>query len=198
MASDGDAAEGLGEGEEVLEDAFIDYRDAGLRLPPVPLDLVADLDEYGDFFYGSEKLDLFDRQGFHDSAMAAGGDRQIAFGHVGHGVNSWFLCYRLQLDSLAVYTRLPFGGVYNDDEAALPGLNAVAAKLESLITAAEAAAAAGRLAPGHRLVVALDMVEGSGWEVAGRGDGWHESLSPLDDAMALLAAPALEEDEQQA
>jgi hypothetical protein len=176
-----------------LEEACFAYQDAGLRLPPIPRQLVEELDEFADWRWGSDNINLEDREGLIEAARQPGGEDEVAFGHIGHGVSSWWLCYRLKLDALAVYVRLAFGGAYDDAEAALPRINDVAASLEELVPAAEAAKEAGRFRGGHRLIVVLDERErnGSYWEIAGAADGSHPSDDPIDDALAFLSKPAL-------
>ena len=174
-----------------LEDAFVRYQENGLRLPPVPRDLVDELDEFADWRWGSEDLNLEDRDGFVDAARQPGGERVVAFGHVGHGVSSWWLCYLLKLDALAVYVRLAYGGVYEDAAAVVPEINEVSAALEELIPAAEAAKKAGRFRGGHRLIVVVDDKQAGFWEVAGGRDGRQRSRDPLGDAMAFLSQPVL-------
>jgi len=49
---------------------------------------------------------LEDLAGFVVASQEAGGDSEVAFGHLGHGVNGWWLCYRLNRDALAVYRHL--------------------------------------------------------------------------------------------
>jgi len=180
-----------------LEEAFFAYQDAGLRLPPIPRQLVDELDEFADWRWGSDNINLEDREGLIEVARQPGGEDEIAFGHIGHGVSSWWLCYRLKLDALAVYVRLAFGGAYDDAEATLPRLNDVAAALEELVPAAEAAKEAGRFRDGHRLIVVLDERErnGSYWEIAGAADGPQPSDHPIDDALAFLSQPALSDPE---
>ncbi len=174
-----------------LEEAFHRYQENGLRLPPVPRMLVDELDEFADWHWGSEDLNLEDRDGFLDTARIPGGAAEIAFGHVGHGVTSWWLCYRLQLDAVAIYVRLVYGGVYEDTDANLPGINAIASRLEDLIPAAEAAKAAGRFRGGHRLIVVVDEKRDGFWEIAGGADGPKHDADPIGAAMGFLTQPAL-------
>ncbi len=165
------------------------YGGAGLRLPPVPPALAAELIEQDEWQFGTQEVDLTDRAGFLADARAPQALAQVGFGHVGHGVNSWFLCYRLIEGPLAVFVRLGFGGVYDPDPAlSLRGANAVTAAVGRLL---DAAAAGGRFAPAQRLVVVLDEVAGSGWEVAGpQGRAWENSDDPLAAAAAFLAGAA--------
>ncbi len=193
MASDASAQDDGDDEPSALEDAFVRYQENGLRLPPVPRELASELDEFADWHWGSEDLSLEDRDGFVDTARQPGGPVEIAFGHTGHGVNSWWLCCRLQTDALAVFVRLAYGGVYEDAAATLTALNDVAAELESLIPAADAAKRAGRLRGGHRLIVVADQMRRGFWEVAGGADGAQNSRDPLGDALAFLSTPVLNE-----
>jgi hypothetical protein len=180
----------------VLEDAFVQYDEAGLRLPPVPRALVAELDEFDDWYWGSEQLDLTDVSGFWDAARQPGGESAVAFGHLGHGVSSWWLCYRLQLADLAVFIRQGYGGVYADAAADGPRVSAVYEQLESLIPAAEAAKKAGRFQGGHRLIVVHDELHGSSWEIAGaEGDlsQPHKTGRPITQAMDFLSQARVRE-----
>lgn len=179
------------EGVSVLEAAFLQYDENGLRLPPVPRELIPELDEFSEWTWGSEPLNLEDLNGFLEDVRQPGGDAEVAFGHVGHGVSSYWLCYRLKLDALAVFVRQGYGGTYNDNEAALPVINAVAAALESLIPAAEAAKKAGRFQTGHRLIVVVDELQSSFWEIAGSGGKQHASGDPIEDALDFLSQPVL-------
>ncbi len=176
-----------------LEEAFQRYQENGLRLPPVPRELVDELDEFADWRWGSEDLNLENVDGFLEAARKPDGEPVVAFGHVGHGVSSWWLCYLLLRDSIAIYVRLAYGGAYEDTEANLPGINAVAAGIETLIPAADAAKAAGRFQGGHRLIVVLDEKRESFWEIAGGRDPAQVTDHPIDGAMGFLSQPALNE-----
>ena len=191
-----DASDRAGDDEDepsALEDAFVRYQENGLRLPPVPRDLVDELDEFADWRWGSEDINLEDRESFLDAAHKPGGQAEIAFGHVGHGVSSWWLCYLLRTDALAVYLRLAYGGVYQDSEETTARANEAAAALEELIPAAAAAKAAGRLRGGHRLIVVDDDKQGGFWETAGDLAGPQPSDDPLGAAMAFLSEPVVDE-----
>ena len=71
--------------------------------------------------------------------------------------------------------RLAYGGVYEDAAAVVPEINEVAAALEDLIPAAEAAKKAGRFRDGHRLIVVVDDKQAGFWEIAGGPDGRQRS-----------------------
>jgi hypothetical protein len=170
----------------VLEAACDAYREAGLRFPPVPLELTDDFDEQaGEWHYGTTDASLTDRIAFEADAQNPATPAQVAFGHVGHGVASWWLCYRLIRPSLAVFVRQSYGSAYEDnEEASRDRVNVVTAEIEELIVLADAAQAAGSLPAGQRLIVVVDDVEGSYWQV---GSG---PQAPEDGSDALFAAVA--------
>ena len=181
-ADDPDAPEGA------LEEAFLLYRDAGLRLPPVPRELADSLSEQADWEYSSAPADLSDRAGFLADAAKPGADLAVAFGHTGHGVASWYLCYRLIRGPLAVYLRQRFGNAFDTEETGHALVNATMIAVEDLIVAADAAQQTGRIGPGQRLLVVVDDLEGSGWRVLGApGSTWHKDEVPLIAAADFLA-----------
>jgi hypothetical protein len=165
------------------------YRDAGLHLPPVPRELADRLQELAEWQYASAPVEPSDRANFVALAGDAAAVPEVGFGHVGHGIASWWLCYRLIRGPLAVFLRVSYGGVYTDNEAAGSFFNATVERIEELIVLADAARAAGRIGAGKRLAVLVDFVEGSGWQMLGTEPDWQASSSPIDAAMAFLAAP---------
>lgn len=172
----------------VLEDAFIDYRDAGLRLPPVPRELAGELDEFADWRWGSDDVSLDDAQGFLERARDPAAGPEIAFGNIGHGMQSWWLCYRVITPAVAVFVRQPFGGAYGDRTAEAAAANETAELLEDLLVVAEGAKGEGRIPEGGRLVVMLDETGLQGWEITGGGKEWQDSPSPIEDALAFCEA----------
>jgi len=170
----------------VLAKASPLYREVGLRLPPVPPDLADRLQEQAEWLFGTDTVELSDRSGFLAAARDPATPAQIGFGHVGHGITSWWVCYRLFRGPLAVYLRHGFGGVYNDHDASLGVINPIVERVEQLIVFADAGSRAG-VPPGQRLVLVIDDLGGSGWEIVGGSDGWQDSNQPIDDVMAFLA-----------
>jgi hypothetical protein len=162
------------------------YRQAGLSLPPVPRELAGRLREYAEWEYGTEFADLTDQNGFLIAARDPETPTQVGFGHVGHGITSWWLCYRLIGESCAVYFRQSYGGAYDDHEAAQSFINPIVEQIAVLISRADAAHSSGRIAPDRRLVVVIDSLGGSGWQIAGDAHGWRDSDKPIDEAMAFL------------
>jgi len=178
------------EPDDALEEAFLLYRDAGLRLPAVPRELVDRLEQQAEWQYATEPTELTDRAGFLAEAAKPKAGPSVAFGHTGHGIASWYLCYRLIRGPLAVFVRQRFGGSYDDEEIGLAVTNATAMAVETLVVAADQARAAGRLGPRERLVVVVDDVDESGWQVmGGKAADWHPDETPIAAASAFLAAP---------
>jgi hypothetical protein len=174
--------------ESALEEAFLLYRDAGLRLPPVPHELAEALGEQADWEYASAETDLTDRAGFLAEAARADAPTSVAFGHVGHGVASWYHCYRLIRGPLAVFLRQRFGSSLDaDSELGLVLVNGAITAVEELVVAADEAHGTGRLAAGQRLLVVLDDLDGSGWQILGPGGtAWEATDAPFSEALAYL------------
>jgi hypothetical protein len=173
-------------GATALDEAQRRYREAGLHLPPVPRELAETLMQQGAWEFGTEPRDLTDRAGFLADAQRADAPPEIGFGHVGHGTVSWWLCYRLILDPLAVFLCQGFGGVYGDVTAQREIANRTLERLPELIVIAEAARTAGRLPAPERLVVVIDDRGGSGWCVNGGGPDWQDSDDALTAALDWL------------
>jgi hypothetical protein len=169
----------------VLEEAFQTYSDAGLRLPPVPLDMTESLDELsGDWHFGTADLPLTDRADFLAAAADPATPPQLGFGHMGHGVSSWWLCYRLIRGPLALFVRQSYGGVYDDEESSRAAVNNLVPDLEELIVGADLAQKSGRIAKGQRLIVVVDDLEGGYWQI---GDGAPTPETGIDAVTAALA-----------
>lgn len=174
-------------GMPALEQAFLEYRDQGLRLPPVPHELVATLEERGEGTYTTEPMNLSDRAATIDLALDPDTPSQVGFGQVGHGVSSWFFCTRLITQSVAVFVRASYGGIYSDNAANVTVINAILLQIEELVVAADTATARGRLAKGKRMLVVLDENAGSYWQ-AGAGQAATASDDPVEAALAWIAA----------
>jgi hypothetical protein len=188
MSDDAAAPDDTDEPETALEEAFLLYRDAGLRLPPVPRELADALEEQAEWQYGTTAADLTDRAGFFAEAAAPNAPASVAFGHTGHGVASWYLCYRLLRGPLGVFVRQRFGGPFDDEAIGLAVANATTIAIAALVVAADEARAAGRIGARQRLVVVVDEVDGSGWQVLGEGGtDWQADETPVAPATAFLA-----------
>ena len=152
--------------EGALEEAFFLYRDAGLRLPPIPTELAPKLEEVAEWLFATGDIDVMDLVGFVQAARQPEAEPEVAFGHVGHGVASWFLCYRLIIDPLAVFVRQRFGAAMDGtEEGGVELFNSTSAELEELVVFAEVARRRSTLSPGERVVVVLDDRDGDFWQV---------------------------------
>jgi hypothetical protein len=173
-------------GTDVVEDAFLACREAGLRLPPVPRELVDSMQELFDGAYGSRPVDPFDREAFLSAARDRSTKPLVAFGNVGHGISSWWFCYQVIAGALGLFVRIPFGGIGSSDEAARGAVNHVLALAEELIVAADEAAEKGALRGGRAIVVA-DALEES-FLLLGEGAQRIETEDPMGDALGQLRA----------
>jgi hypothetical protein len=178
---------------EVIEEAYLTYRGAGLRLPPVPHQLVDALEQYGEWRFGSDDIDPADRTGFIAIAANRSAPSEVAFGHVGHGYATWHLCCRLVHGPIAVFVRQLYGGASlgteeEDDEPARAVFNHTMMSLEELVALALSAEDRGLLPEESRLVLVLDDREGNFWQMLPNGER-HDSERTLADAhMGLLRA----------
>ena len=203
---------GQGEAPEVAEQADNEaeaaqaaarafYGTEQLRLPPLPRALAARLVQLDDAEWGiaadaptedgeddpaAPGRDLTDRSEFLDRATDPTTPDDIAFGYVGHGVSSWWMCYQLILGPLALFIRQSYGGPYRDSAAARQAINAAFVDAEVLIVKADAAAADGAIAPGQRLVVAVDDRDSSFWGLSDDPEHWQGSDDPIGAAEAFL------------
>ena len=176
-------------GMKALEQAFLDYREQGLRVPSVPRMLLDKLTHRGGDVYSTEPMSLDDRDGFLAAAANLAAPAQIGFGQIGHGIASWYFCLRLVLGPLAVYVRLNYGGAYGDTEAERDAVNTTLLQLEELVIAAAEARMGGRLGKADRAVVVLDVLDGNLWQ-AGAAVQEEAGVDPFSSALEWLTTPA--------
>jgi hypothetical protein len=174
------------EAADVLDEACFTYRNAGLRMPPVPRQFLPRLQEVAVGRFGTDEADLSDREGFLAQARRPDALHAVGFGHVAHGPTSWWLCYRLVIDPFAAFVRQSFGGAYDDPELSRELANVTAETIEELVMTAYIARRLGRIAPGQRLILVVDDRDGGGWEVTGGLQKWRASEMPLADVMEYL------------
>jgi hypothetical protein len=168
-----------------IEEAAFKWRAAGLLLPPVPRELAFKLSQLGEMAFGTEEREITDRDAWLSRAKDLQAPDSVLLGHVGHGVNSYYLCYQLIRGPLAVFLRQSFGGAYGDHDAEAAKFNAAVERLEELIVYADDALKAGRLKPGQRLLICVDEHGPSGWELSPAGT-WRDNDNPIDLVMKSL------------
>lgn len=102
-------------GEAARERAGRQLREAGLSVPPLPRELVADFREFGPWRWGTRDLDPLWMYQFEDVVQV---DEQtmpvdyMALCHAGHGANSYALTYHLVYRPIAVMFQVGWGGAY--------------------------------------------------------------------------------------
>ena len=166
-------------GMPALEDAFLVYRELGLRIPPVPHTLVDALQRRSDGIYTTMPMNL------EESAGLAGQANQVGFGQIGHGISSWFYCCRLVTPALAAYIRVGYGSAYVNDGSDAAMVNTALMQLEELVVAADDAVSAGKLRTGERMLVVLDVLDQSYFQ-AGQAEP-DDSADPLSGALDWLS-----------
>lgn len=173
--------------EEVLRAAYYQYKDAGLRLPPIPREFLDRLENYANWRFGTVDADPSDRAALTMEAGNADTENYLVFGHVGHGVSSWSITCRLVLGHLAVFVRHPWGNAMGDREVDSVPVHKSFYDMEELIVRAENALKSGKLSAGERLVVIQDSIQGSGWQILGRpGETWHKAVDAIKEVMSIL------------
>ena len=174
--------------QDVLRSAYFEFTEAGLRLPPLPRELVDELDQFGPWHYGTRDVLPTDRPTLVAEAAVASTEDYVTFGHMGHGSGSWVIATRLVSGPLAAFVRHPWGGARSDRALDSVPIHRSFHQLEELLVQASRARASGSLGPEQRVLVVADSRQGSGWQVVG-GDGgaWNPSPDPIFDATAWLS-----------
>jgi hypothetical protein len=185
--SDATADSGEALRDSDLAEAFLNYRDAGLTLPPVPAALAPAVEEVEDWLYATDGGDCIDADAFMIAAADPKASPAVAFGHVGHGMTSRFLCYGLVDGPVAILFRQRFGSPFSDRAAEIAAAGAAMEKVEWLLSLTALAEADGRLQAGQRLVVVADAGGRSGWQLLGQdGTAWLDNPAPFDQAIEVL------------
>jgi hypothetical protein len=176
-----------------LESAQAFYWGQKLRLPPLPRALAARLTQWDQAEWGiasgegeANRHDLTDRPGFLDRAMDPASPDDVAFGYVGHGAASWWMCFQLMSGPLAVFVRQSYGGPYREPEPARRALDGIFRDLEVLLVKADAAAEEEIIPKGQRLIVVIDDRNPSVWGLSGDPDHWIGADDPLLGVEAFL------------
>lgn len=182
---------------EALAAARSFYGGEQLRLPPLPRALAPRLVQFDESEWGlapeaedadpeAGRHDLTDRGKFLLRAIDPATPDDVAFGYVGHGVSSWWMCYQLIRGKLALFISENYGGPYSDPEPSRRTLNAAFRDAEVLIVKAAAAAKQGLIAPGQRLVVVADSRDTPFWGLSDDPEHWQDSDDPFGAAEAFV------------
>ena len=96
------------------------FASSGLVAPPLPNDFAVRLHEFEEPLMWSTRTEAHDLYDFRGAVIEAGADGvadYLAFGHAGHGANSFAVSYHLVHGRLKLLLQIPWGGVYMDDAA---------------------------------------------------------------------------------
>ena len=183
--------DGTGDGQpgaEPIRRLFWLFQKAGLPFPPIPRELVPRLVEVEEWVYATREFEWspLDIGSFVEEALTARPSDYVLIGHAGYGLDNWAMHYFLVLGPLAVFLQIPWGGVYNDDEAAVALMRERFEVLEQLIVTAERV-----LGSEERLLVVESAREGGSW-ARGFADApapelaWQETPNPVLTALLAL------------
>jgi hypothetical protein len=117
------------------------FRDAGLRVPPLPASLAGSLVRREEWVWATREMDPDAMYMFRDYLMEALDnpvDDYVAISHAGHGVNSYALSYHLVSGPLVLFAQTHWGGAYGDPGADDEEWAAQSARIEALLPLAEA------------------------------------------------------------
>lgn len=143
---------------------------AGLPLPPIPGRFIESLRPVEPWCFSTRKTSgmamyFFDRH--WKEPLVRRTRPYLAFGHAGHGANSYAVTYELVDRRPALFAQEGFGGIYADMQRDRRGVRAMFERCAALIAAVDDAIAKGLRGPGRLFVVESPMRDLCGW-------GWLE------------------------
>ena len=185
-------------GIRLLEYVNAEYEAKKLALPYVPDHLVAAVQQVDSrYFFATEPALPLQPDfvlGWVQAIMAPDNDEQgqlvqrdyLFFGEAGYGVNNFFFYYYLHWGPVYLFYNHPFGGIYQDEDAAVTRINADMDSIASTI----ALCVERPFAQGEAAVVIADSKPGHyGWGVLREGElDWQDG--GLADALEALSAPS--------
>ena len=109
------------------------FASSGLVEPPIPNDFAVRLHEFEEPLMWSTRTEVHDLYDFRGAVVEAGEDGvadYLAFGHAGHGGNSWAVSYHFVHGRLKLLLQIPWGGVYETAAGTVADLARVAQAFE--------------------------------------------------------------------
>lgn len=107
------------EASDALKEMMELLSEAGLAMPPIPKDLQSKMYRVRRWCYATRDIDPLEMYRFDRYLVEAVVERPqpyFAFSHAGHGINSYAINYQLVIGPLALFTQIPWGGAYMDDQ----------------------------------------------------------------------------------
>lgn len=149
-------------------------REAGLREVFVPPSLAREVEQVGEWVFGTREDagNLYEFVAFVQEAATRNIDDYVLIGQAGHGIQSYAMHYYLVEGQLALFLQLAWGGAYGNHEEE----RATIAEQFALIPQLYAVAAESDLPEEYRLVVALSDLYGSRWGLLPAEMGKEEFL----------------------
>lgn len=173
---------------QALKNARQRFGQLQLPLPPIPDAFVSDLEEYGDWFWGTRKIESLYQGVFpliRELIKSAVPDYLI-FGHAGHGINSYAIHYFLVYERLALFMEIGFGGVYMDPGRAAADVRHALGAARALLDVTPQLA--GRIGAAQRLLVQVSTFRPSFWHALGPGPS-PAGIPRPEDVEAIIQAP---------
>ncbi len=149
------------------------FANAGLPLPPLPVELAAGCQPWGEWTFGTRQPEsrLYEIEAYVAHALRKPEETFLFLGHDGYGTNNWHLHYFVNCEELAVFLQTSWGGAFSSEEES----RAVVGHLFQLIQ--QLLSFRGTLksrCPDKKLVIIHSEVGSSRW-------GWF-AKTPLEDS----------------
>ena len=142
------------------------FANENLRFPALPENMTDHLQPVNEHLFATRELpnaaygiDSFVTQIIRDQSP----EDYAVVGFDGHGINSWAAHYYLVQGPLALFTQLPWGGAYTDENKARQFIDSVYQKVEGIQQSVAQATTLGRIPTGWRLVVLVSSFTTPGW-----------------------------------
>lgn len=153
-----------------------------LPLPPIPSHLSDQVQEVGEWTFGTRTPDapLVALAGYLDAALEHFDDEFLLFGHAGYGTNSWAFHYYLAMPGLALFVQEPWGGAFEDRDATTSNLRRRFEQVDRLLQVVpEIDRERGRL-----VIVCSPYLESRwGWQQRGGAVAWTPDPNPIRAAL---------------
>lgn len=107
------------EASDALKEMGTLLEQAGLPMPPLPVQLRDQLRRVRKWCYATRDIDPLEMYRFDKylvEAVIASPEPYFAFSHAGHGINSYAINYQVVVGPLALFAQVPWGGGYMDKQ----------------------------------------------------------------------------------
>ncbi len=173
-----------------VEEAKTLFTEEGLSFPYIPEEMIASVQKLKPWIFGT-RLDApspYQIAKFVQEIETKSVENYLIFGHAGYGTNSWAMHYYLVENSLALFIQTAWGGIYTENETAIPNIAYRFTEAEKLIKIVEAKEKQGKIASSQRLIVVVSDFYNSGWKfkdnLQKNENNWHDTFKALEEAIS--------------